>query len=243
MHTLYLDDSGSVQNRSDRHIILAGLSLFERQNYWLTLALDRLAERTWPDNPRGLEFHGTEIWNGKKQWRGLERDVRDDVMCQALGLIARTPSVRLFGAAIHRRAVEQEDPLEFAFEHLAHRFDRMLARLHHSGDTQRGLIVLDESAYETSLQSLSLTYRQRGHRWGRLVNLAEAPLFINSKATRLIQAADLVAYALRKYYEQGNAHYFDIIKHAFDAQAGVVHGLIHAVPSGEVCPCHVCRRE
>jgi hypothetical protein len=241
MHILYLDDSGSVQNPADNHIILAGFSLFERQCHWLSDSLNNLAEKTWPEGGAGLEFRAADMWSGKRHWRGLEKSYRQEVMGEALDLIGNAPSVPIFAAAIHRRASGEEDPLMLAFEHLANRFDRMLGRLHKGGDTQRGLIVLDKSTYETSLQALSITFRSEGHRWGKLVNLAEAPLFIDSRATRLIQAADLVAYSLRRYYVHGDAAYFDRIRSKFDAQGGVVHGLVHQVPAGEACPCHVCR--
>jgi len=131
--------------------------------------------------------------------------------------------------------------MEFAFEQLINRFDRMLGRLHQAGDTQRGLIVLDKTSYETSLQGLSLTFKTSGHRWGRVRNMAETPLFVDSRATRLIQAADLIAYALRRYYNRGEARYFDIIKDRIDAEGGVVHGLTHYRPAGERCVCFACR--
>jgi hypothetical protein len=41
----------------------------------------------------------------------------------------------------------------------------------------------------------------------------------------MIQYADLVAYAVRSYYEKGDASLFDIISHRFDAEGGVIHGL------------------
>jgi hypothetical protein len=44
MHLLYLDDSGSVGNPQDRHIILAGFSIFEREGHWLSKNMDELAE-------------------------------------------------------------------------------------------------------------------------------------------------------------------------------------------------------
>ncbi len=155
MHLLYLDDSGAVKNPADRHIILAGLSVHEMGIHWLSSKLELLAERLWPDNPASLEFHGTEIHNGKKQWRGIGRDERRDAYREALGYLVQSRNTRLFCAAIHRRAAGEDDPMELAFEHIASKFDRMLGRFHKGGDTQRGLIVLDESAYETSLQAFS----------------------------------------------------------------------------------------
>ncbi len=241
MHFLYLDDSGSAQNKADNHIILAGVSVFERQTHWLSGAMDRIAADVWPDNPN-IELHAQEMFSGKRRWRGIEKDVRVRAYGDALRILKVNTHVRLFGAVIHRRAVGIDDPMEFAFEALASRFDRMLGRMHKAGDTQRGLIVLDKSSYETSLQALAIKFRTDGHRWGTLRNLAEVPLFVDSQATRMIQYADLVAYALRRYYERGDATYFDIIRDKFDALGGVVTGLLHHIPVDEACGCHVCGR-
>lgn len=240
MHLLYLDDSGSVGNATDRHVILAGVSVFERQPHWFSKRLDAIASRLWPDAPPSLEFRGADILGGKRHWRGLERDVREAAFCEALGVLASSEQVRLFGAAIHKAAVSPADPMEAAFEQMCSRFDQMLGRFYKAGDTQRGLIILDKSSYETSLQKLSLEFKVDGHRWGRLHNLADVPLFVDSRATRMIQYADLVAYALRRYYERGEAKYFDIIKGRFDANGGVVHGLTHQRPITSECGCACC---
>lgn len=242
MHLLYLDDSGSVQNPEDSHIVLAGFSVFERQGHYIANRLDGLSEELWPDNPSGLEFRGADIFNGKKQWRGLRRDVRISALKRALGFISLTTSAKLFGVAVHKAAVSPEEPMEYAFEQVCNRFDRYLGRLHNSGDTQRGLIILDESVYETSLQGLARNFRVDGHRWGRLYNLAEVPLFVDSKATRLIQCADLIAYSIRRYIEKGDSSFFDVVSHKFHSEGGVLHGLVHYTPPASFCSCMACRQ-
>lgn len=240
MHLLYLDDSGSVKNAADRHIVLAGVSVYEYGGSWLSTQLDNLAKKLWPDDPASLEFHGTEIYTGKKQWRRIPREVRMQAFRDALGFLAQSRNSRLFCAAVHRRAAGADDPMELAFEHVASRFDRMLGRFHKAGNTQRGLIVLDESTYETSLQALATQFRTQGHKWGQLYNLAEVPLFVNSKATRLIQYADLVAYSSRRYFEYGDDELFNIIRNSFDSLGGQRHGLIHRIPPEERCGCINC---
>lgn len=241
MHLLYLDDSGSVANGADRHLILAGLSVFERIPYWLSSQLDSIAAEVWPQAPHMLEFRGGDIFSGRKHWRGIGKTDRHAAYERALSLIRDSRETRLFGAVIHKTAIAPTDPMEFAFENVCNRFDRFLGRLHQRNDTQRGLIVLDESSHETSLQRLSREFRTDGHRWGRLRNLAEVPLFVDSRATRMIQYADLVAYALRQYYERGNARPFDIIADKFDAEGGMMHGLVHFIPPDEQCGCFACR--
>ena len=240
MQLLYLDDSGSVQNRSDQHIILAGLAVGERDPHWIGRDLDAIAERVWPDNPQALEIRAADIFSGKKHWRGIGKGDRLNAYLDALRAITERRTVRLFGAAIRRDACGADDPMELAFEMLASRFDRMLGRLHKGGDTQRGLLILDKTAYETSLRSLAFNFRRSGHRWGRLHNLSEVPLFIDSKASRLIQAADLIAYALRRRYERDEHEYLDILFPRFDGVAGTLFGLIHHIPINEQCDCRAC---
>ena len=242
MHLLYLDDSGSVKNASDRHIILAGLCVFERIPHWLSRSLDNIAKAVWPQDPYHIEFRGVNIFSGRKQWRGVSQEKRREAYRDALTILATSPHVRLFGAAIHKAAYSPNDPMEYAFEQISNRFDRMLGRLHKTGDTQRGLIVLDKSSYETSLQTLALNFRRDGHRWGQTHNLAEVPLFVDSRATRMIQYADLIAYALRRYYEKGDSTYIDLLGPKFDAEGGVIHGLVHYTPAGSGCNCIACRQ-
>jgi Protein of unknown function (DUF3800) len=242
MHLLYLDDSGSVGNADDRHIVLAGLAVFERQPHWFSARLEEIAARLWPENPRGLEFRGADIYAGRKHWRGIGKDARLGAYRDALGIIGHSTQVRVFGAAVHKASVSPDEPMELAFEYLCNRFDRFLGRLHRRGDTQRGLIILDESSYETSLQGLAHNFRTEGHRWGQLYNLSEVPLFVNSKATRMIQFADMIAYALRRYYEKGDPSLFDILAPRLDAEGGVLHGLVHHVAPEHSCNCHACRQ-
>jgi hypothetical protein len=65
---------------------------------------------------------------------------------------------------------------------------------------QRGLIVMDESKQEKPLQTLARKFRIDEARWGHFRNLAEVPLFVDSRASRMIQVADLVAwFTFRKY--------------------------------------------
>lgn len=132
--------------------------------------------------------------------------------------------------------------MEYAFEQICNRFDRFLGRLHAAGNTQRGLIILDETSYETSMQHLAREFRTIGHRWGQLYNMSDVPLFVNSKATRMIQYADLVAHATRRYFEYGDSSYFDLFSPRIDAEGGVLHGLTHYKPAGENCNCISCRR-
>jgi hypothetical protein len=227
MHLLYLDDAGSVGNPQERFFILAGVSLFERQTYHLECKLDEIAGRFQFPELKQLEFHGNQMLAGRGFWRSVEKQERRRAIADALSSLKQVWGPRsLFGAAVEKTSISPEDPIEFAFEEVSSRFDRFLMRLHRAGKTERGVIVLDKSTMETRLQALATEFRFRGHRAGRLHNLADVPFFVDSKASRLVQYADLVAYALWRHFEKGDSEFFEIIKNDFDQEGGVTHGLL-----------------
>jgi hypothetical protein len=239
MYLRYLDDAGTVAATDQRHFVLAGVCLFERQVHYLSTALDRLAESIYPEDPDLLAFHGSHMLPGKGIWRSIKnKATRRDAICNAL---ATCRDLRghwaLFGVVVEKVSISGQDPVEFAFEQIVARFDTFLKRQFHKGDKQRGLIILDKSTMETRLQTLARDFRKNGHSWGDLVNLADVPMFVDSSETRAVQFADLVSYSLWQRFERGDAAFFDVVKDAFDTEGGVVHGLLHKALPGTACDC------
>ena len=243
MHLLYLDDSGSAGNPNEEYLVLAGVSVFEAQVYWATNQLDKLAETIRPDNPHGVEFHASEIFSRRVEpWKSLTRDEARAVIASVLGVLEKAyESARAFACVVHKPSFPNRDPMELAFEDLCSRFDMFLARLNRSGDdTQRGLIILDESTSETALQKMSVRFRTEGTRWGNIKNLTETPLFVDSKACRLVQLADHIAYSVFRYFHAEDMRFFNRISHKFDAHGGVYHGLSHKELGNPQCTCPGC---
>lgn len=226
MYLLYADESGSVHDAKQQFFVLAGFCVFERQGFWIANELDKIAARFNPADPAAVELHGNPMHSGKGIFRHFPKADREQALEGALQVFLDSHrSNRLFASVIDKAKVSPADPVEFAFEQLASRFDHYLTRLHKVGDTQRGVILFDKSTYETTIQSLATDFRTIGHSWGILRNFSEVPLFMDSKASRLIQLADLIAYAIFRHYERGDAKLFSIIQHRFDAEGGVTHGL------------------
>ena len=226
MYLLYADESGTTKDPNQQYFVLAGFCVFERQGYWISEKLDRIAERFNPADPNSVELHGSPMLNGSGFWRRQLRTDREQAIQDALEAFMRShPNNRIFASVIKKVSISPQDPIEFAFEQLASRFDHYLKRLHKNGDTQRGLIVFDKSTYETTLQTLATDFRTVGYTWGVLRNLAEVPLFLDSRASRLIQLADLIAFAIFRNYERGDSRFYSIIQSRFDSEGGIVHGL------------------
>lgn len=247
MFILYIDGSGAVQNPEERHFVLAGVAVFERQIFHLIQALDSLVESFGLGPADQIELHGNPMYSGRREpWRSVPRAERVAMMQQALGqLVSSSKGIRAFGVAVNKQAKSPDDPVEYAFEEMSNRFNLFLSRNYkdrggRDQDRQKGLIVMDESHYEQPLQALARDFRINGTRWGHLRNLAEVPLFVDSRASRLVQLADLVAYAMWRQYEHDDGRFLKPIIPRFDKSGGVFHGLVHFRGANEDCYCPAC---
>lgn len=226
MYLLYADESGTTHDPSQQYFVLAGFCVFERQGYWIATELDKIAARFDPADPTNVELHGSPMFGGRGKWRLYPKDDRHKGIEDALKVFRDIhPSTRLFASVIKKSVVSPKDPVEVAFEQLASRFDRYLIRLHKNQHTHRGVIIFDKSTYETTIQSLATDFRTVGYTWGVIRNFAEVPLFLDSKASRLIQLADLIAYAIFRNFEKGDNRFYSIIEPKFDSEGGITHGL------------------
>ncbi len=242
MHLLYLDDSGSGPNLNEDYLVLGGLSVYEAQAYYFTQEMDRLAQSIDPANPHDIEFHASEIFSRRRSpWNTMSRDEVQGVIKAVLRIVSQSyESARVFACAVHKPSYPARDPMDVAFEDMCSRFDLYLSRLGASGDRQRGLIILDESTHETTLQQMARDFRITGTRWGSIHNMADTPLFINSRASRLTQIADHIAYAVFRRFQASDVQYFDIIAGRFDSSDGIVHGLSHKQVNNSNCMCPGC---
>ena len=242
MHILYVDDSGAVGNTQEQHFVLGGVAIFERGLFRRIQATDQCVEAFGLGDPHEIELHGSPMYGGKGFWRRVkDRGERVSMIQSALATLQNQASLRLFAIVIDKRAVSPHDPVEMAFEEICRRFDLFLARRYNrSGDRQKGLIVMDESVYEQPLQTLARDFRIDGTRWGNLHNLAEVPLFVDSKASRMVQLADLVTWSTFRKYESDDGRFFDPLVPLFDADGGVIHGLFHRCRTPGTCDCPAC---
>ncbi len=237
MHLLYLDDSGNANDAGQTFFVLAGVSVFERQGHWLSERLDAIAARFNPADPGSIEFHGSPMLTGARFWRSVPKAERIQAMKDALGVLASSHvSNRAFGVVVRKAAISPRDSVDYAFEQLSSRFDQYLMRLFKAGDTQRGLIIFDKSAREASIQNLAIGFKKNGHSWGVLRNMAEVPVFLDSRNSRLVQLADLIAYSLFQNYERFDPTFLDVIRSRFDSSGGIVHGLHVVDQAGGMAP-------
>ena len=230
MHLLYVDESGATNDPNQKFFVLAGVAVHERQTHWIEQKMNTIAgrftESNEPECIYGLELHGSPMRSGQKKWRGHAPEKRSQAIKDCLQIIADSHGkVRLFACVVEKGANISQEVIPHCFEQISSRFDKYLARMHQNGDTQRGIAIFDKSSTEKSIQQLAWQFKNNGHQFGALRNFSEVPVFLDSKVSRLIQLADLVAYAIFRHHENADSSYYNVIARCFDHNNGVVHGL------------------
>jgi len=244
VHLLYVDMSGNVGRADETHFVMAGVAVFERGVHHVIRELDRVVEKHFPDQDISeIELHGSPMWGGRNFWRKVDREQRLKIISEALAVFrgASRSNLRACGMVVDKAAVSPDDPVEHAFEQICTRFDKYLTRrFNRQNQRQRGLIIVDKSRYEDTLQALAHSYRSDGTRWGNLRNLSEVPLFVDSRMSRLVQLADLVSYSLWRRYEHNDHDQMLSIVDNFDRDGRVYHGLYHKILPRKNCDCAAC---
>ncbi|MDI6772782.1 MAG: DUF3800 domain-containing protein [bacterium] len=243
MYLLYMDESGNPDNPQDRHFVLGGAAVFERQTFFLAQDLDEVQRRHFP----GLQpvvFHATDIRAGSGFWRTVPQTTRQAVL-QDIGNViagANRPGLVLFGAAIEKTdALYGEVAVERATAEVCRRFDIFLMRRkNESNDPQRGLLVFAEGRFRQRTRVWVKGFRELGTQWGVLVNLSDIPYFASAAETRLLQLADFVSHAIYLLYERRDATLIGPTINRFDQKDDIIHGLVHISRTSSTCECPAC---
>ncbi len=246
MYLLYVDESGEPSNTNEDYFILGGVSIYENNAYFVSETFDRVQEKWFPGQTTPIEFHASKIRNRNEEpWRSMRREQCQNVLLDLCDAIVSTSpkALSLFGVAIHKSSFPSDNPVEKAFHELCGHFDEFIGQsnINSHRDKNRGLLILDSSKYKGHLDVLLLEYmKYGGTKFGRVKNFADAPVFANSKTTRLIQAADLVAYAIYRRYEESDARLLDRIIGRFQRVDKKIHGLMHLISGFRSCTCPAC---
>jgi len=170
----------------------------------LTQELDRVA--TAAAKAYGLdvsvELHGHEIFHAKKAWHavpvrariGVFDDVVEAVADQDIKAIARAMNVSGQRARYNR----PEPPHTVMLQHLLERVDEYA-----TGLGEYALVIADEVDAQARHRADLASYREvgtSGYRSRKLTRIVDTLHFAPSNASRLVQAADVIAFLYRRVF-------------------------------------------
>lgn len=232
MYLMYVDESGDpgLVGSPTRYFSLTGLVIHElRWNEYL----DRLIDfRRRMRNQFGLlmreEIHAAHFINRPGKLVRIKRNDRLSIIRMLINELAAMQDISIINVVVDKEGKDQEyDVLIKAWEALIQRFSNTLSHRNFNGPAnpdERGLIVPDNTDAKT-IQNLLRKMRKYnpvpnqfggGFRNLQVTNLVEDPYFKDSRDSYLIQAADVVAFALYQklapssYIKKKSAHnYFN----------------------------------
>jgi Protein of unknown function (DUF3800) len=225
---------------------MGGLALHEEDCYPFGRAVESLMRRSLPLPDAELELHASRVWAGRSEWSHVTMSDRRRLLDRVFRHLGTwvAPSGRApvyFGVAAHKRSFRGRDIIALVHEEIFGRFDILLSRLHLSGDSHRSIVIADESSYGLLVQGMLPQWKLAGTtRGGRLHSFIEVPLYVDSKASRLVQAADCIAWAIYNYYERGHTTYMQQLNRRFDDDSGIQHGMVHLIRGYQSCLCVAC---
>ncbi len=196
-------------------------------------------------NQTGLYRQTKKTYSHTRAYVHLTLDERRSLVDEVADAVAGWGSARLFAECIDKIYFSQARPGrsvdEQAFEQIVSRFQQYIASTEDAGDDKRfGLLVHDNNQTVARRHTeLMRRFHREGTLWTRIDRLIETPLFVDSGLTRMVQVADLCAYALRRYLENHETALFArIFQRAHRIQNRVV-GVRHFTNTS--CACEICR--
>jgi len=129
---------------------------------------------------------------------------------------------------------------EQSFEQVVSRFETYLQITGKSCDLPNyGMLIHDNNPTVAKKHTeLMKLFHEQGTLWTKVKDIIETPLFVDSQLTNMVQVADVCAYALRRYLENGEDELFDLIYQRADRREGKVEGVRHF--TNEKCKCKIC---
>ncbi|MCY4100207.1 MAG: DUF3800 domain-containing protein [Rhodobacteraceae bacterium] len=176
----------------------------------------------------------------------LTQQERKDFLEKISVAISKWDFARLFADCIDKNHFEPvraggRSVGEEAFDQIISRFNTYLRNKSSSTqEEQQGIIVHDNSPEIAAerMQMMRAFIDEGTRHLDTIDHVIETPLFVDSKLTSMVQIADLCAYALRRYIENGERFLFDKIFQIADRKQKKLVGIRHFTAS--TCSCLLC---
>lgn len=220
MYFMYVDESGDtgISKSPTRYFILSAMVIHESN--WSNLLADLVVFRRHLRTTKGLklreEIHAVQFINSPGQLSRIKRNDRLDILKQCIDWLAKhNQDLSIFTVIVDKRANQNRDIFEIAWERLIQRFENTLSHknfLPKPNLVEKGIILPDNTngqKLRTLLRRMrhfnvvpnTKTYYQSGSRSIPLQCIVEDPFMKDSADSLLHQMVDVVAYCARQVHE------------------------------------------
>lgn len=206
----------------------------ERRRLVVALRTQNLAKGRSKRQQKSLETN----YRKTAAYLHLTRQERYACIEELANLIGSWADARLFAEAQQKRSLPRgEGDFEEAFEQVVTRFNTCLKNV----GGVHGLLVQDNNeTVAERLTSQMRKFHKEGTTWAKDIEfVVETPLFVDSELTSMVQLADLCAYAIRRFCDNGEANLLDRISPVFDRNASKLVGMRHYTKA-DPCECKLC---
>jgi hypothetical protein len=213
MYLLYADESGDLRDPRISHFVVGGIAVHEDAVRPLAGATNgRINSFVGSRLGKQLEIHGGPMRTGGALWERVPENKRHGLSRSLMRLIrdweheGSRSAVQPFVVALDRDFTAAST--ELAYGELLYLLDQFLRTGRRRGEPHNGILVADRSRYQRTIEAWVELARSRARLprqdSRRLYALAEAPFFIDSRSTRLMQLADLLAYSVFRGFSAGD---------------------------------------
>lgn len=249
MYLLYADESGDFTDPATNVLVIGGIAVHEDAVRPLAGDINRTMNGfIGRQKAMQVELHGSPLRVGAGEWDGVSPRKRFGLYHELLRKCGgwrhddTGSEIEPFAVVIDRD--HSQSPTETAYGELLFLFDSVLREKRRGGDPHNGVLIADRSRYERTLEAWVEVARARFTRPKqdprRLYALAETPFFIDSRLTRLMQVADLLAHALYRGYNAGD---WALANSAIPSLTGPSPLRLVHFTSDPTCSCVACEAE
>lgn len=207
---VYIDETGSVGKGAKKQpeLTLAAVVVHEDKVQPLKKALDDVAWKHLEWLPADLEFHGTEVWNGTGYWAKKMPHELISVYEDAVSVL-NSLDIDVIHASIHKQRLHDRyggsadgNAYLLALQFLLEKLDRL--------SSSHKILIPDEQK-EHQLRAVKMVADLQD--WGGgevpgrpLTTIIDSIHFVSSHASRGVQLADMVAFALQRKWNSRDTH-------------------------------------
>lgn len=174
----------------------------------------------------------------------LTYDERKAAVKKIAEIISKWGFARLFAECIDKiyfdpkktgRSIDEQ-----AFEQVVSRFEQYVSKMPPPKDGKSHAILVHDNNQTVALKHTQLmrNFHKSGTLWTGVEHIVETPFFVDSSLTRMVQMADVCAWALRRYCENSETDIFSLVFQRAHRSGASTVGVRHY--SAKACKCAMC---